>query len=359
MTPRKTSQKPVRPLRVFVGHKTKAEAGFRKRSSMPDRSVIAPGLPETPDHDLIYNGGHTISDLVFTNFYVGGSDAWQASDMQSIDQALSAALSDQELNNVMSQYYSSGKITSTFQGSQVLAGPPPQTVSQGDVENLLRTLFQAGSLSGFDYTSTVFNFMLPSGTILNTDPAPTSSAIKATIESVRTKIKAPQVPAGIPVEEDEDSTQGLGGYHGSIHVITASNSQTLYYAVGVYSEQLPDGTTNGIPVFDQPWKNVVATFYHELNEARTDPDVEDAIKAGNDPSATQYLGWVSSEGEECGDFPVAEANPLSQVFQEIELTDGSGTVPIQFQYSDADHGPGQPRDTPAPFAGQAAQAKVS
>jgi hypothetical protein len=27
-------------------------------------------------------------------------------------------------------------------------------------------------------------------------------------------------------------------------------------------------------VFDQPWKNVLATFYHELNEARTDPDVD-------------------------------------------------------------------------------------
>jgi len=88
-------------------------------------------------------------------------------------------------------------------------------------------------------------------------------------------------------------------------------------------------------------------------------DVEDAIKAGNDPRATQYLGWVSPEGEECGDFPVAEANPLSQVFQEIELTDNNGTVPIQFQYSDADHGPGEPRDNPAPYAGQAAKAKVS
>jgi hypothetical protein len=326
---------------------------------MPDRSVIAPGLPPTPDHDLIYNGGHTISDLVVTNFYVGGSAAWQASDVQSIDQALAAAMSDQNLNHVMSQYYPSGKITSTFQGSQILSGPPPQTVSQGDVENLLRTLFQAGSLSGLDYASTVFNFMLPSGTILNTDPAPTSSTIAATIESVKSKTKAPKAPAGVPVEEEEDSTQGLGGYHGSIHIITANNSQTLYYAVGVYSEQLPDGTTNGIPVFDQPWKNVVATFYHELNEARTDPDVEDAIKAGSDPSATQFLGWVSSEGEECGDFPVAEANPLSQVFQEVELTDASGTVPIQFQYSDADHGPGEPRDTPAPFAGRAAQAKVS
>jgi hypothetical protein len=71
------------------------------------------------------------------------------------------------------------------------------------------------------------------------------------------------------------------------------------------------------------------------------------------------LGWTSAQGEECGDFPVFEANPLTQVFQEVELTDGSGTVPVQFQYSDADHGPGEPRDTPAPFAGtQAMQQKA-
>ena len=41
-------------------------------------------------------------------------------------------------------------------------------------------------------------------------------------------------------------------------------ARTLYYAVGVYSERRPDGTVNGIPVFDAAWKNVVATFYHEV-----------------------------------------------------------------------------------------------
>ena len=359
MTPKKQSGTLLRPLRVFVGHNTKAEKGFHARKSMPKSAILAPGVPATPEHDLVFNGGNTISDLVFTNFYVGGSDAWQASDIQSIDQALAAAMSDRNLNNVMSQYYPSGAITSTFRGSQVLAGPPPKAVSQGDVENLVRTLFQAGSLSGFDFTSTVFNFMLPSGTILNTDTAPTSSTITARVESVRPIKKVAQpAPAGIPVEEEEDSTNGLGGYHGSVHVITGTDTQTIYYAVGVFSETLADGSSNGIPVFDQPWKNVVATFYHELNEARTDPDVEDAIKAGNDPSAVKFLGWVSSQGEECGDFPVFEANPLSQVFQEVELTDASGTVPVQFQYSDADHGPGEPRATPARFAGQMAQAKA-
>lgn len=347
MTPDK-SKNVVRPLRVFVGHGTKAEKGFRSRMSMPE--AIAPGIAPTPSHDLVFHGGHTIQDLVFTNFYVGGSAAWKAGDIQNIDRALSAAMADTDLNNVMSQYFSSGKITSTFKPSQVLTGPPPKVVSQGDIENLVLQLFKAGTLNGFDYTSTVFNFMLPSGTILNTDAAPTNSAIAAQLE------KPSEVKKGLPVEDEDDSTQGLGGYHGSVHAGSGSNTATVYYAVGVYSETLPDGTVNGIPVFDQPWKNVVATFYHELNEARTDADVEDAIRAGNDPSATRFLGWTSQQGEECGDFPVAEANPLSQVFQEVELTDKSGTVPVQFQYSDSAHGPEGPRATPAPFAGQA-QAK--
>ena len=30
------------------------------------------GLPPSPDHDLVFRGGKTIANLVFTNFYVGG-----------------------------------------------------------------------------------------------------------------------------------------------------------------------------------------------------------------------------------------------------------------------------------------------
>jgi hypothetical protein len=309
-------------------------------------TALAPGIHPTPSHDLVFHGGKTIADLVFTNFYVGGSPAWNASDIKSIDQALSEAMSDQHLNNVMSQYYESGKISSTFKGSHVLAGPPPKTVSQGDVENLVRTLFHSGTLDGSDFPNTVFNFMLPSGTILNTNEAPTKSTIAATVEKGAAN-------EAIPHEEEEDSTKGLGGYHGSIHVGAGAAKKTMYYAIGVFSEQLPNGTVNGIPVFHQPWKSVVATFYHELNEARTDPDVEDAIRAGNHPNAINFLGWTSAQGEECGDFPVFEANPLTEVFQEVHLSKGSAKVPVQFQYSDADHGPGKPRSKPAPFAGAA------
>jgi hypothetical protein len=33
-----------------------------------------------------------------------------------------------------------------------------------------------------------------------------------------------------------------------------------------FPETLPNGRDNGIVAFCQPWKNIVATFYHELNE---------------------------------------------------------------------------------------------
>ena len=334
----------VRPLRVFVGHGTAAEKGFHARACMPSPEVIAPGIAPTPAHDLIFHGGRTIADLVFTNLYLGGSGAWKASDRENIDKGLAAAMSDVNLNNVMAQYYPSGRITSRFRPSQVLAGPRPAVVSQGDVENLVQQLFMAGKLTDFDFASSVFNFMLPSGTILNTDIA-TTGAIASQVGNYMAQKQR------ILPEDEEDSTQGLGGYHGSVHVGSGDSAKVIYYAVGVFSETLPDGTVNGIPVFDQSWKNVVATFYHELSEARTDPDVEDAIRAGDDPNAIKFLGWTSKQGEECGDFPVFEANPLSQVFKEVKLTDGSGTVPVQFQYSDAAHGPEGPRSTPAPFAG--------
>jgi hypothetical protein len=244
----------------------------------------------------------------------------------------------------MAQYYADGKISTTFKGSKVLAGPKPAVVSQGDVESLVRRLRHSGKLKGFNFDSTVFNFMLPSGTLLNTDEAPTSGTISAHAEAGHD-----DNDHSIPHEE-EDSTEGLGGYHGSIHIGKASSHKIIYYAVGVYSEKLPNGVENGIVAFDQPWKNVVATFYHELNEARTDADVQDAINAGNDPKAEALLGWTSSQGEECGDFPVFEADPLSKVFKEITLAGGGGKAPVQFQYSNAVHGPEGPIAHPHPAA---------
>ncbi len=327
-----------RPMNVVVAKGSRAEKHFRGKAGLPGGlsahpEAIAPGIAPTPKQDLIFYGGKTIAQLVFTNFYVGGSSAWTPSDIQSIDKSLSSAMSDKNLNNVMSQYFKGAAITSTFMPSQVLSGSKPATFSQGDVETLVAKMFAGGLFTGYDLGSTVFNFMLPSGCVLNTDTT-TSNSVATPVAHAAAK--------GNPAhpEDEDNSLQGLGGYHGSVHV-TATD--TVYYAVGVYSEVQPGGVENGIVAFDLPWKNVVATFYHELNEARTDPDVEDAIKAGNDPKAVKYLGWMSREGDECGDFPISEVGPdLALVMKEVPLASGSGTVPIQFQYSNAVHGPEGP-----------------
>jgi hypothetical protein len=327
-------------MNVYVRRGSKAEKAIRTRSGSPIPEAIAPGLPASPDHDLKYQGGKTIQNLRFMNFYLGG-DAWNQSDMSNIDKALAEAMFDQNLNNVMVQYFR-GPITSNFDGSQTLSGSAPQVISQGDVEQLVVTLYKGAKLAGHDLIFTVFNFMLPPGTVLNTNTTITSGG--QAITAVENQAAGRRT---VSLHDEADSLNGLGGYHGSVHV---SDSDVVYYAVGVYSQTETDGTVNGIPVFDQPWKNVVATFYHELNEARTDADVEDAIRAGNAPNANSFLGWISDQGEEIGDYPVSEAGGnLTEVFQEVELTDNSGTVPVQFMYSDAVHGPEGPIANPNPL----------
>jgi hypothetical protein len=131
-----------------------------------------------------------------------------------------------------------------------------------------------------------------------------------------------------------DSEHGLGGYHGSVHM----KRDTIYYAVAVYSE-----ATNGIAVFPEGWKNTCAVFYHELCEVRTDPDVEDAIRAGHVPHAHDFLGWYSLLGGEIGDIPLEEVGAnLTAVVTEVKLASGGASVPVQLMWSNAVAGPEGP-----------------
>jgi hypothetical protein len=339
----------IEPMRGIFRKGSRAEHIARARTGR----VIAPGFNPTPEHDLIFHGGKIIPDLVFTNLYI---DNWDANDSNSIDTALQAAMSAPDLNIIVSQYFNHITITSAFKASQKQSVGLSQgdTFSQGDTEQLIQDLHSKGVFDEFNLSTTIFNLMLPRGVILTDDPDPRrESATKGSRQKAQRKrtqesaTKTYRVVRTEPdLEEASSSLEGLGGYHGSVHI--ESGSDTVYYAIGVYSEQQDDGTVNGIPVFDKPWKNVVATFYHELNEARTDPDVEDAIRAGNTPDANRFLGWVSAQGEECGDFPVFEAHPLSRVFQEIDIPSSTVPVPIQFLYSNAVHGPEGPLVRPQP-----------
>jgi hypothetical protein len=80
-------------MNVYVAQNSSAERVFRAQAGIPglEPKVRVPEIPASPEHDLLFHGGQTISDLAFHNFYVGGNPSWKNSDVRSIDQALASA----------------------------------------------------------------------------------------------------------------------------------------------------------------------------------------------------------------------------------------------------------------------------
>jgi hypothetical protein len=284
------------PLNVVVAPQSPAEAALRS-------GALAPGLVGDASLNLRFLGGRTIAELTFANVYVG---PWQPDARTLLDHALAAAMADAGLNNVLAQYFPGQVVGATFAGSRSV-DEHHTTFDQPAIEALVTRLDADGALAGHDPWSTALCLLLPPGAILK--------------------------------HGDVTSEHGLGGYHGSVHV---RPGEPVYYAVTVYSEG-----TNGIVAFDEPWKNVCATLYHELQEIRTDPDVEDAIRAGSSPESERLLGWYSTRGGEIGDVPMAVVQgDIGLVMQEIPLADGSGTVPVQLMWSNAVGGPEGPISRP-------------
>jgi hypothetical protein len=241
----------------------------------PLNVVRAPLAEAVAGENLEYFGGRTLSRLEWTHVYLGH---WNAADRKHLDAAVPAAMTDARFNDVIEQYFPHETVEAVFNGAK--AGPVPRKqMDKPALERVVRTL----ALDG------VATLLLPPGVIL--------------------------------VDGDATSEHGLAGYHGSVG--------GHYYAVAVYSEG-----TNGIVAFDEPWKNVCATLYHELQEVRTDPDVEDAIRTGE----SKYLGWYSPRGGEIGDIPIA-TRPLHEVMRELPLANGKGTVPVQLMWSNRDEAP--------------------
>ncbi len=297
-----------RPLDVVLRPDSAAAAAYRS-------AVLAPGFQAEPGLDLRYLGGKTIPRLTFANIYLGG---WDAGERTRIDRAVAAAMADPHLNNVLAQYFPRGTVASTFAGSRSHPGLVGPRVYRDTVEAIVSELDRDGALAGLDLGASAVCVLLPEGAVL---------------------VDGDSGDRG----EQVDSTHGLGGYHGSVHVRRGGRRrETVYYAVAVYSKD-----ANGIVAFAEPWQNVCATLYHELCEIRTDPDVEDAIRAGATPAGERLLGWYSPRGGEIGDVPMAEAQgQVELVMQEVPLADGSGTVPIQLMWSNAVDGPEGPISRP-------------
>jgi hypothetical protein len=267
---------------------------------------VAGGLTADPSEDLVFHGGKIVPQMEFQNVYLGPN--WQQSDVTSIDSAITLAMQFAPLNAVMAQYFHGSTLSCDPRNSFIARDTNPATIDEPGVQTFVTQLYDQSLISKSDLDTAIFNLILPRGTILKLD--------------------------------GDTSLDGLGGYHGSIHIVRGGKSVTLYYSANVFSETT-NGQENGIVAFDAPWKNVVATLYHEINEFRTDPDVTDAVQRNNDA----YLGWSSRSGKEVGDQPLVAAADLNQVFQEIACGNGK-TVPVQFLYSNAVHGAEGPSDVP-------------
>ena len=264
------------PLIRRIMHAPMSEIGLRREPAAltEHKGGLAPGFTPDKRNNLADNDGRKIAELSYRNFFLG---EWDKSDRKNIDDALTAVMTDKGLNDILAQYFPGQTIRSIPLVSQTLPSPKTGTVSRADVEDLVRQRHADGTLGAADFPNTVFNFLLPRGVILTDDDAPAAEDV------VEMKTGGGGDSSLVRPREDDadDSRAGLGGFHGSIEVTAADEKTlTIYYAVGVFSE-LSNGVPNGIPVFSDPWKNVVATFYHELTEARTDPDVESGNGTGN------------------------------------------------------------------------------
>jgi len=295
-----------RPMRIQARRGSRAEELYYKHSALPEPwpmpEAIAHGVSPKPLEDLMFHGGKIVPKMRFQNLYLGGAGDWADSDVKNIDTAITAAMRDPRLNNVMAQYFADTSQECDPIESFLVSDSKPAFLDEPDVQAKVVTLFRTGRIKSSDLDSTVFNLILPRGSVLALG--------------------------------DSDSKNGLGGYHGSVHLNDKGSIVTLYYSANVFSEG-----DNGIPAFDAPWKNVVGTLYHELNEFRTDADVKDAIEQGDN----DFLGWMSRGGRECGDEPIAVAAQLALVFHEV-VTASNQRSPVQFMYSNAVHGPEGPID---------------
>jgi len=300
--------KVAQPMRIQARRGSIAEERYYKSSGLPQPfpipKAIASGVSPMPLEDLIFHGGRIVPQMRFQNVYCGSKADWKESEISSIDSAISTAMQDKRLNNVVVQYFHATQLSCDPIDSIVLEDERPSLMDEPDVQAKIVTLFRSKKLSTSDLGSTIFNLVVPRGSVLSLG--------------------------------DSDSKNGLGGYHGSVHLKQDGSVATLYYSANVYSEG-----ENGITAFDASWKNVVATLYHEMNEFRTDADVKDAIEQNDN----DFLGWMSRGGRECGDEPIAVAAKLDAVFQEV-LAANEAKIPVQFLYSNAVHGPEGPIGSP-------------
>jgi hypothetical protein len=93
----------------------------------------------------------SIAQMEFQNVFLGGQASWLASDIDSINTAITLAMQDRKLNNVVKQYFDSGvNLTCDARPLLVLDEAKPVQLDEPDVQQLVARLLQQGKVSDSD-----------------------------------------------------------------------------------------------------------------------------------------------------------------------------------------------------------------
>src|SRR5476649_2593428 len=212
---------PTQPMRIQARPGSKVEQAY-VTAALPGRSwplpkVIAPGVNPAPLEDLIFHGGKTVPQLEFQNIFLGIDSSWAAGDVESIDSAILRAMQHIDLNNMMGQYFPGKALTCDGRKSIFFDDPALAHLGEPDIQRLATALYDKKAVDDSNIETCIFNLILPAGSILSLGKS--------------------------------NSIDGLGGYHGSVHVQRGGKDVIIYYSANVFSQRLADGRENGIDVF--------------------------------------------------------------------------------------------------------------
>jgi hypothetical protein len=195
-------------------------------------------------------------------------------DVKHNDAAVADIITNKDFTSVWHQY---GVDQGTSKPSVSLGGTYKSNavITQKQIETMLAKAVANGTVK--PGAQSIYNFVLPPGATLKMDDGTTSK-------------------------------QGLGGFHSSIKV----GGKDVYYSAIAYSKG-----NNGIDFTNgNAQDNISITESHEISEASTDPNVQDASNDNNDAE----LGWMDLQNGEIGDLEVNDAppgTPLSTMFGRV------------------------------------------
>jgi ABC-type transporter MlaC component len=241
----------------------------QRRAKGPDKhDIFVPTAVDrsTSPFQLTNNGGAVLNKPVINNIYLG--DYWKTSAGKKTAAYNDAFATDIEKSTYMDVLKQYGVGKGSFAGSTMVPGAAPKKVNETDIQNIVKKAIASGTQSSDPQA--VHTVILPPGTVLT--------------------------------DGQVDSTQGLGGYHGSYK---GPDGKPVYYAAIVYSQG-----KNGIDFDGTARDNISIIESHEWSEAETDPDVNSKIKG-------RGLAWYNNQYGEIGDEAI-QALPLNQVFDKVD-----------------------------------------